>query len=102
MRLDELLCQIVQYKSSPNEVVLGSLVNATGSAFDWQRAEQLWGLFVNMLGMRPKVICYTPLTKAQTPTGRQEAAAQRFFSSALLNYLRSAQGASGEKWQDEG
>ena len=69
MRLDELLCQIVQYKSSPKEVVLGSLVNATGSAFDWQRVEQLWGLFVNMLGMRPKVICYTPLTKAQTPLG---------------------------------
>ena len=75
-RVNDLLQQIVQEdKLSLNEVVLGSLVNAAGSAFDWQRVDRLWGMLTTT-GVRPNVICYTALAKAHMLSGRPEAAAE--------------------------
>ena len=74
-RVDELLDKMVQQEMlSLNEVLLGSLVNAAGGAFDWQRAERLWQMFVTEHGVRPNVICYTALAKIHTLSGRPRAA----------------------------
>ena len=84
-RVDELLQRIVdQERLSLNEVVLGCLVNAAGSAFDWQRVERLWDMFVSNFRVRPNVICYTALAKAHVLSGRPAAAVDS------LNAMRAA------------
>ena len=74
-RVDDILDHLAQSgKVSPNEVLLGNLVNEAGMLHDWRRAEHLWDVLVQKFGVEPNCICYVALAKAHLLAGRPETA----------------------------
>ena len=54
---------------SPNEVLLGNLVDQAGMLQNWTRADQLWETLVHQFGVSANCICYVADAKAHLLSG---------------------------------
>jgi len=70
-RVDELLAEAVRRTLlKPNYILLGGLVNVAAEHRDWRRAEELWHVLVDQLGVVANGLAYGARAKAHMSCGR--------------------------------
>lgn len=74
-RVDSFLTASTDGGWPPNVVLLGSLVNAAGERYNWQRAAHLWRRLTSEFGVVPNGLAYGAYAKAHLLSGRPTAAA---------------------------
>ena len=70
-RVDDMLDELVTAKGfTPDEVLLGNLIDAASTVHEIARVEHFWHLFVNKFKVRPNQLCYNARGKAHLLSAR--------------------------------
>ena len=68
--VSDLLMQTVRQRLSPDEVLLGGLLQEAAAHFNWKRADDIWQLFLTQHQVKPNFLTYTAYAKAHLLAGR--------------------------------
>ena len=68
--VSDLLMQTARQRLSPDEVLLGGLLQEAAAHFNWKRADDIWQLFQTQHQVKPNFLTYTAYAKAHLLAGR--------------------------------
>ena len=69
-RLQLWVEQTARQRLSPDEVLLGGLLQEAAAHFNWKRADDIWQLFQTQHQVKPNFLTYTAYAKAHLLAGR--------------------------------
>ncbi|CAE7479904.1 unnamed protein product [Symbiodinium natans] len=72
----DLLTQTMLQRLSPNEVVLGGLLEGAAASFNWKRADEIWHLLVHSHHVEANFLGYTAYAKAHLLAGRPQVSVE--------------------------
>ena len=75
--VSDLLMQTARQRLSPDEVLLGGLLQEAAAHFNWKRADDIWQLFQTQHQVKPNFLTYTAYAKAHLLAGRPHVSVRK-------------------------